>query len=88
MPGDIALYSAVHDILTHYEVDIEAAVLTKRNSIRTPSKVQYAWPHPSLPILYVSTSNGGPKLKSDQNHECELIAIPNTSFDHGESNAY
>ena len=89
MPGDIALYSAVHDILTHYEVDIEAAVLTKRNSIRMPAKVQYAWPHPSLPILYVSTSNGGPKLKSDQNHVTAYsVAADGSLAQHGESKPF
>jgi len=89
MPGDIALHSAVHDILTHYEVDIEAAVLTKRNSIRMPAKVQYAWPHPSLPILYVSTSNGGPKLKSDQNHVTAYsVAADGSLAQHGESKPF
>jgi len=89
MPGDIALYSAVHDILTHYEVDIEAAVLTKRNSIRMPAKVQYAWPHPSLPILYISTSNGGPKLKSDQNHVTAYsVAADGSLAQHGESKPF
>jgi len=89
MPGDIALYSAVHDILTHYKVDIEAAVLTKRNSIRMPAKVQYAWPHPSLPILYISTSNGGPKLKSDQNHVTAYsVAADGSLAQHGESKPF
>jgi len=89
MPDHIALYSAVHDILTHYEVDIEAAVLTKRNSIRMPAKVQYAWPHPSLPILYVSTSNGGPKLKSDQNHVTAYsVAADGSLAQHGESKPF
>jgi len=27
---------------------------------RTPANIQYAWPHPSKPILYVAWSNGGP----------------------------
>ena len=89
MPRHIALYSAVHDILTHYEVDIEAAVLAKGNSIRVPSKVQYAWPHPSLPVLYVSTSNGGPKLKSDQNHVTAYsVAADGSLAQHGESKPF
>src|SRR5215813_5543188 len=24
-----------------------------------PEKIQYAWPHPSAPFLYVASSNGG-----------------------------
>lgn len=62
------LYSAVDDELTHYDVDVEAATLTRRSSIRVPSFVQYAWPHPSRKHLYVTTSNRGPGLKSDVNH--------------------
>jgi 6-phosphogluconolactonase len=62
------LYSAVDEEITLYDVDVEAATLTKRNSIRAPSFVQYAWPHPSRRYLYVTTSNRGPGLKADLNH--------------------
>ena len=68
MTNEVALYSAVDDMLTHYQVDVVAATLTKRGIIKLPSKAQYAWPHPSRDILYVSTSNGGPRVKSDYNH--------------------
>lgn len=67
-PSRLALYSAVDDQLTHYEVDVEAATLTHRSTVRLPAKAQYAWPHPSRRHLYVSTSNGGPRVKSDFNH--------------------
>jgi 6-phosphogluconolactonase len=72
MTDQIALYSAVDDALTHYEVDIGKAALTKRGSIKLPAKVQYAWPHPSRKHLYVSTSNGGPRVNSDYNHVTAL----------------
>ena len=68
MARHVVLYIEVHDIFTRYDVDIDEAVLAKRTMIRMPAKVQYAWPHPSRQFLYVSTSNGGPKLKSDYNH--------------------
>jgi 6-phosphogluconolactonase len=64
----VSLYSAVDDLLTHYEVDVEAATLTRRATVRMPAKVQYAWQHPSRRQLYVTTSNGGPRVPSDQNH--------------------
>jgi 6-phosphogluconolactonase len=63
-----ALYSAVDDELTHYEVDADQATLIKRDTIKVPSFVQYAWPHPSRRLLYVTTSNRGPGLKADFNH--------------------
>jgi 6-phosphogluconolactonase len=68
MNAKVALYSAVDDVLTHFEVDVEQATLTKRASIKVPAFVQYAWPHPSRRYLYVTTSNRGPGLKADINH--------------------
>jgi 6-phosphogluconolactonase (cycloisomerase 2 family) len=62
------LYSAVDAKITHYDVDVEAATLIARSTIRVPSFVQYAWPHPTLPRLYVTTSNRGPGLEADHNH--------------------
>ena len=62
------LYSAVDEEITHYEVDVEAATLTMRASVRVPSFVQYAWPHPSGRFLYVTTSNRGAGLRADANH--------------------
>ncbi|MBL3960961.1 beta-propeller fold lactonase family protein [Burkholderia sp. KCJ3K979] len=64
----ISLFSAVDDTLTRYDVDVTAATLTRRESIRTAAKVQYAWPHPDGPYLYVSTSAAGPHVPSDFNH--------------------
>jgi 6-phosphogluconolactonase (cycloisomerase 2 family) len=68
MNARVALYSAVDEEITHYEVDVEAATLAKRGSVRAPSFVQYAWPHPSRKYLYVTTSNRGAELKADFNH--------------------
>jgi 6-phosphogluconolactonase len=59
MPSRIALYSAVGRDVTRYEVDVDAATLTRRETIRTLANVQYAWPHPSRRYLYVATSNRG-----------------------------
>ena len=56
-PGRAALYQSVGDQLTHFEVDIDAATLTRRASITLPSNVQYVWPHPSRKYLTVSTSD-------------------------------
>jgi len=50
-------YQSVGDQLTHWDVDVDQAALTRRASITLPSNVQYVWPHPSRPCLYVSTSN-------------------------------
>ena len=68
MNARVMLYSAVDDEVTHYDVDVEAATLTPRSSIRVPSFVQEGWAHPSRKHLYLTTSNRGPGLKGDMNH--------------------
>ncbi len=55
--GRAAFYQAVGDRLTHWDVNVDDATLTRRGSITLPSNVQYAWPHPSRRYLYVSTSD-------------------------------
>jgi len=44
-------------VLTHFDVDVEAATLTRRTSVTQPSNVQHVWPHPSRKLIYVSTSD-------------------------------
>jgi len=63
-----ALYSAIDDEVTQYDIDIEAATLTRRSSIRVASFVQEGWAHPSRRTLYLTTSNRGPGLKADTNN--------------------
>lgn len=72
-----ALYSAVDDEITHYELNIDTAKLSAKSTIRLPAKVQYAWPHPSRGHLYVSTSNGGPRVPSSHNHVTALSISSN-----------
>lgn len=75
-----ALYSAVGEVLTHYEVDVEAATLARRAAVTLPAKVQYAWRHPSLAVLYVSSSDGGPRVPSSYNHVSALAIRPDGSL--------
>ena len=76
MPTDtapsVALYSAVGEALTHFEVDVDAATLTRRGTVTLPANVQYAWPHPTGPWLYVATSNRGSSATADVNHVSAL----------------
>ena len=68
MKARAVLYSAIDDEVTQYDLDIEAATLTRRGSIRAPSFVQEGWAHPSCRYVYLTTSNRGPGLKADMNH--------------------
>jgi 6-phosphogluconolactonase len=56
----IVFYTGVGPELTCYSVNVDNAVLVRRDTVSTPAKVQYAWPHPSKKYLYVVSSNGGP----------------------------
>jgi 6-phosphogluconolactonase (cycloisomerase 2 family) len=54
-------YQAIGPELTRYDIGVEGATLTKRETVATPgAKVQYVWPHPSKQWLYVVSSDGGP----------------------------
>lgn len=58
--GKVFFYASVGPELALYHIDVESASLARQASVVLPAMVQYAWPHPSLPILYVASSNGGP----------------------------
>jgi hypothetical protein len=49
--GKVVLYAAVGAELTQYDVDIDAATLTKRGSLTLPANVQEAALHPSRRYL-------------------------------------
>src|SRR5262249_41437525 len=64
----MALYSGVGPELTHYDVDVDGATLTKRAAVKLPGGVQYAWPHASRQFLYVTSSTGGPGMTGNSHH--------------------
>src|SRR5215203_2185770 len=53
----VAVYANVGADLTHYDLDVDAAALTRRETVTLPAGVQYAWPHASRRYLYVATSS-------------------------------
>ncbi len=57
MANTVALYANVGPDLTHYDVDVDNASLTRRGTVSLPANVQYAWPHASRQFLYVATSD-------------------------------
>jgi 6-phosphogluconolactonase (cycloisomerase 2 family) len=73
----VALYAAVGPELTHYEVDVDAASLTRRATIALPANIHYCWPHASRPILYVasSDSDSGVGGRVGQNHHVTALAL-------------
>jgi 6-phosphogluconolactonase (cycloisomerase 2 family) len=58
--GRVALYASVGPTLTHYDVDVPGAALSRRAAVTLPANVQYVWPHVSRQYLYVASSNSSP----------------------------
>ena len=89
--GRSVLYQSVGDQLTHFEVDVDAATLTRRASITLPSNVQYVWPHPSRKYLTVSTSDaasGNTPNPGKMHRLCAVrVAADGALALHGESQA-
>jgi len=53
----LALYASIGPELTQYDLDADAATLTRRGTVTLPANVQYAWPHASRRFLYVASSD-------------------------------
>lgn len=69
-----AYYASIGPLLKVFDVDVEGAQLHERDAIKLPANIQYAWPHPARPYLYVVSSNGGPGIPGDK-HFANAFAI-------------
>lgn len=58
----VALYASVGPELTHYDVNLDTATLTRRSSVGLPANVHYAWPHCSGRFFYAASSNTSPGM--------------------------
>ncbi len=67
-------YASVGPALTRYDLDVDGAGLTARETVTLPANIQYAWPHPSRRFLYVVSSSGGPGIAGDK-HFASALAI-------------
>ena len=52
-------YVSLGPSLRLYLTDPDNAGLIQRGAAQLPENIQYAWPHPKAPFLYVASSNGG-----------------------------
>jgi 6-phosphogluconolactonase (cycloisomerase 2 family) len=75
-----ALYANVGPALTRYEIDVDKAELTRRETVMLPAGVQYAWPHASRRYLYVATSSSasGYGPAGTEHHVTALAVDPAT----------
>lgn len=91
MSGKTVLYQSVGAELTHFDVDVEAATLTRRGSVTLPSNVQYAWPVTAAggrKFLTVTTSDaasGNTPVPGVKHRLCSVsIAADGTPALHGD----
>jgi 6-phosphogluconolactonase (cycloisomerase 2 family) len=56
----LPFYDSIGPELFARALDISTAALAPRGSVLLPANVQYAWPHPARPLLYVASSDGVP----------------------------
>src|SRR5215831_19306945 len=76
----LALYASVGNELTHYEVDVGNATLSRRQSVRLPANVQYVWPHASEAFLYAATSDSASGMgPAGTNHHVSALRIDSAS---------
>ena len=60
MAGKVVLYASSGELLARYDVDVDCALLSRREVVALPALVQEASLHPSGRYLYVAWSNGIP----------------------------
>ena len=68
-------FQGIGERLTRWDVDVDAATLEPRDTVVLPSNVQYAWPHPSRDILYVTTSDAAAGNAPDPGKVHRLCAV-------------
>jgi 6-phosphogluconolactonase len=76
----LALYASVGNTLTHYDIDVAGAELTRRAAVNLPANVQYVWPHASQPLLYAATSDSASGMgAAGANHHVTALKIDTAS---------
>jgi len=69
-------YAALGEELSTYGVSLETASLSCTSAISLPARVQYVWAHPEQNIIYVVSSDGGPKNPGNAHHATALAVDP------------
>ena len=74
--GVANFYAAIGTQFIHFKVDLTKITLQRSGSIELGLNIQYVWRHPSLNIVYLVISNGGPGKAGSQNQlvACDLGA--------------
>ncbi len=81
MPESVRLYASVGPQLTHYDVNVNEATLTRRATVTLPANVHYARPHASRKYLYVASSNSASGIGGfiGDKHHVSALRIDDTT---------
>jgi 6-phosphogluconolactonase len=70
------LYASVGADLIHFDIDVAAATLTRRETVSVPANVQYVWPHASRRFLYAASSDSASGMgAAGANHHVSSFRI-------------
>src|ERR1700722_16226113 len=73
---DTVLYASVGADLMHFTMDVDAATLTRRETVSVPANVQSVWPHASRQFLYVASSDSASGMGiAGTNHHVSAFRI-------------
>ncbi len=73
------LYASIGAELIQFDMDAEAATLTRRGSVTLPANVQYVWPHANRKFLYAATSDSASGMgPAGTTHHVSALAIDAT----------
>ncbi len=70
------LYASVGADLIHFDMDADAAILTRRGAVTLPANVQYVWPHASRHFLYAASSDSASGMgRAGTNHRVSAFRV-------------
>ncbi|MBO9355896.1 beta-propeller fold lactonase family protein [Bordetella petrii] len=69
------IYASLGRNLFRYELDVGSCRLSLREPVELPDTVQYAWPHPDKPYLYVVSSKDCPRGGTGVGHHLTAFYI-------------
>jgi 6-phosphogluconolactonase (cycloisomerase 2 family) len=69
----LCAYAGIGPTLVEFALDADTAQLSRCDVLRLPSRVQYAWPHASLPILYLGCAERTLSGKGERYSLCAVL---------------
>jgi 6-phosphogluconolactonase (cycloisomerase 2 family) len=70
------LYASIGADLIHFDVEVDGATLTRRETVGVPANVQYVWPHVSRQFIYAASSDSASGMgRAGTNHHVSAFRV-------------